>query len=63
MLDFYGIPNSDAYYFGDDYIDIEPIQKCGCGAAVSNSVREAADFVIDSCDEDGSARFIEKYLL
>ncbi len=66
MLEFFGIPQSDSYYFGDDYVDIEPIQKCGVGVAVLNAikeVRDAADFVTDSNDEDGPARFIEKNLL
>ncbi len=66
MLEFFGIPESDSYYFGDDYVDIEPIQKCGVGVAVSNAVkevREAADYITGSCDEDGPAHFIEKYLL
>ena len=63
MLDAYGIPASQAVYFGDDNDDIEPLKKCGCGVAVRNalqSVREAADYVVKSNDEDGVAAFLDQ---
>ncbi len=53
-------------YFGDDYDDIEPIKMCAIGVAVSNSVTEvqnAADYIIESNDEDGVAKFVEKEIL
>ena len=52
---------ADAVFFGDDNDDIEPIRECGCGVAVSNaldSVKAAADFITESNDEDGVARFL-----
>lgn len=52
-------------YFGDDHDDIEPIKLCGIGVAVSNAIEEvkaAADYVAQSNDEDGVARFIEEML-
>ena len=64
MLDAYGIDRSEAVYFGDDNDDLEPIRRCGCGVAVSNAlecVREAADYITGSNDEDGVAMFLAGY--
>ncbi|MDE6642144.1 MAG: HAD family hydrolase [Acetatifactor sp.] len=66
MLKAAGIDKSEAVYFGDDNDDIEPIRNCGVGVAVSNAIREVldiADFVTESNDMDGVARYIEKNLL
>lgn len=63
MLDFFGIAPGQAVYFGDDNDDIEPIRNCGCGVAVSNalnSVREIADHITGSNDEDGVAAFLSE---
>ncbi len=52
-------------YFGDDYDDIEPIKMCGIGVAVSNGiddVKSAADYITESNDNDGVAKFIEEML-
>ncbi len=65
MLEAYGIDPAEAVYFGDDNDDLEPIRRCGCGVAVANAldcVREAADHVTDSNDEDGVAAFLEALL-
>ena len=62
MLDAFGISPEQAIYFGDDNDDIECIRYCGLGAAVSNaieSVREIADIVIESNDDDGVAKFMK----
>ena len=61
MLDVYGITPDQAVYFGDDHDDIEPIRRCGCGVAVSNAlecVRNVADYITGSNDEDGVAGFL-----
>ena len=61
MLEAYRIDTDRAVYFGDDNDDIGPIRECGCGVAVSNAleyVREAADYVTRSNDEDGVAVFL-----
>ena len=52
-----------AVYFGDDNDDLEPIRRCGYGVAVRNAlehVKEAADEVAESNDEDGVARCLER---
>lgn len=59
------LPEETAY-FGDDHDDLEPIQKCGMGIAVSNAIDEvkaAADFIAESNDADGVAKFIRHRLL
>ena len=66
MLEALDIPHTEAVYFGDDKDDIEPIRRCGVGVAVSNAieaVRNAADHITGSNDEDGVAHYIETGLL
>ena len=61
LLDAAGIPPEEAVYFGDDQDDLEPIRLCGCGVAVRNAlpcVREIADHITLSNDEDGVAAFL-----
>lgn len=50
--------------FGDDTPDIGMLKLCGIGVAMGNavdSVKEAADVVISSNDEDGIAEYLERY--
>ena len=52
--------------FGDDINDVEMLQICGTGVAVSNAVTDVkavADCVTLSNDEDGVADWIEKNIL
>lgn len=65
-LDIINCKPEEAIYFGDDNDDIEPIKKCGIGVAVSNGIEDAknaADYITDSNDDDGVAKFIEQYIL
>ena len=65
MLLHFGLAADDAVYFGDDHDDLECLQNCGTGVAVANAippVLEAADVVAVSNDEDGVARYLERYL-
>lgn len=66
MLESLNILPQDTIYFGDDNDDIEPIRMCGLGVAVSNAIKEVrneADYITGSNDEDGVAHFIEINLL
>jgi len=66
MLENFGIAPEHAVYFGDDNDDIESLKNCGIGVAVANAieaVKEAADVVVESNDEDGEAKWIERELL
>ena len=52
--------------FGDDYADIGMLELCGTGVAMGNAideVKERADIVIGSNDEDGIAGFIANEIL
>lgn len=63
LAGYLNIGLSNTIAFGDDLNDIEMLDQCGYGIAVSNAVKEVlntADYVTDSNDEDGVARFIEK---
>lgn len=66
MLEMHRCPLGKTVYFGDDCDDIEPIKMCGAGVAVSNAVdcvKNVADHITRSNDEDGVARFIEENFL
>lgn len=55
---------SDIVAFGDDINDMEMLRMCGTGVAVANAVvdvRNAADCVTLSNDEDGVAEWILKH--
>ncbi len=66
MLDICNCSPNETVYFGDDQDDIEPIKMCGLGIAVSNGIDEAkavADYITESNDDDGVAKFIEHRIL
>lgn len=50
--------------FGDDLVDIGMLQLCGKGIAMGNAVdevKDVADTVIGTNDEDGIAKWLEEY--
>lgn len=65
-LDYYSIELSDTVSFGDDYGDIEMLKVCGIGVAVENAlpiVKEAADYITETNDDDGVAKWINVHVL
>ncbi len=65
-LEHYSIDISQSVSFGDDYGDIEMLKGCGIGVAVENAlpiVKEAADYITESNDNDGVAKWIDEYIL
>lgn len=63
---YFGLNNKNMMAFGDDYSDIKMLKFCGIGVAVDNAideVKQAADYVCKSNDEDGVAAFIEEHIL
>ena len=61
-----GIKPAEIAAFGDDYADIGMLKLCGMGIAMGNAidaVKETADLVIGSNDEDGIAEYLERYVL
>lgn len=66
VLDMDDCPYEETVYFGDDYDDIEPMQRCGMGVAVSSGIDEVkavADYITENNDADGVAQFIGQLLL
>ena len=60
------IPVNDITSFGDDLADIGMLKMTGTGIAMGNAldeVKEIADIVIGSNDNDGIAEYIEKNIL
>lgn len=56
-----GIKAEEIMAFGDDYADIGMLELCGKGIAMGNAineVKEKADCVIGSNDEDGIAEYL-----
>ena len=56
LLDHYGLSARQAVAFGDSDVDADMLQYCGFGVAMGNSpkqVKEAADYVTASNDEEG----------
>ncbi len=61
-----GIRPEEIIAFGDDYADIGMLELCGKGVAMGNAineVKEKADCVIGSNDEDGIAEYLAKATL
>ena len=55
---------SDTIAFGDGSNDITMIRDAGTGVAMANAIDEiknAADYITLSCDEDGVAEGIKKF--
>ncbi len=61
-----GLAKENTISFGDGLNDLSMIEMAGIGVAMENAVaevKELADWITASCDEDGVARGIEKYCL
>lgn len=61
-----GISVDSIIAFGDDLVDIGMLKLCGKGVAMGNAleeVKQAADVVIGSNDEDGIGEYLEKEFL
>ena len=61
-----GIPREEIMAFGDGDNDLKMLKEVGTGVAMENgiaSVKAAADYITASNDEEGVAKFIEKYVL
>lgn len=66
LSDICGLDIRSIVAFGDDFADIGMLELCGLGIAMGNAidaVKEKANVVIGSNDEDGIAVFIEENLL
>lgn len=57
---------SQVISFGDDYNDIGMIKHAGIGVAMGNAIpelKEVADYITETNDNDGVAYYIDKFLL
>jgi Cof subfamily protein (haloacid dehalogenase superfamily) len=66
ILDHLTIPPAATMSFGDSFNDLEMIQRAGIGVAMQNApaaVREGADYVTGSNDDDGVGHAIERFVL
>ena len=64
IADYAHIPMRDTIAFGDGSNDITMIRDAGVGVAMANAIDEiknAADYITLSCDEDGVAEGIKKF--
>ena len=64
LVEHLGVSLNDVIAFGDDTNDLEMLKLAGTGVAVLNAideVKDIADFVTDSNDNDGVAKFLEKH--
>ena len=56
LLEHYGLNPKQAVAFGDSDVDLDMLQYCGLGVAMGNAsrqVKEAADYVTASNDQEG----------
>jgi Cof subfamily protein (haloacid dehalogenase superfamily) len=66
LLKYYKIKAENTVAFGDDYMDIEMIEKCGIGIAMENGIEEIkarAKYICGKNNEDGIAKWIEKNVM
>lgn len=66
ITEVYGFGTEAIIAFGDDFADIGMLELCGLGVAMGNAIDEVknkADVVIGSNDEEGIAYFIEENIL
>lgn len=60
-----GISMDEVMAFGDNYNDIPMLEMAGLGIAMGNAedeVKNSADYVTDTCDFDGIAKALSKFL-
>lgn len=63
---YYGIPQSEVICVGDNENDLSMIEYAGLGVAMGNAeeeIKEKAQYITASNDEDGVAEVIEKFIL
>lgn len=66
LLDHVGLTRKQMICCGDGFNDLSMIRYAGLGVAMANaqeSVKESADFITGSNDEDGIVTVIEKFML
>lgn len=65
VLEYYNIPLSESMAFGDGGNDISMISHAAVGVAMGNAkdnVKEVADYITDTVDNDGIAKALKLFL-
>lgn len=65
LLERLDYDRSELIAVGDSFNDLEMIQYAGLGVAMANAreeIKACADYVTTSCDEDGVAHLLDKYV-
>ena len=65
VAEHWKIKATEIMAFGDDLNDIDLLEYCGTGVAMGNAldeVKAVADFVCDTNENDGAAKWIEEQL-
>ncbi|MBF7096495.1 Cof-type HAD-IIB family hydrolase [Alkalibacter mobilis] len=63
--EIYGIRREEIIAVGDSYNDISMIEFAGLGVAMDNApkiIKDKADYITKSCDDDGVAHVIDKII-
>lgn len=66
VADYYGISMDEVICIGDGENDLDMIEVAGLGVAMGNAVdkvKDIADYITDTNEEDGVAKVIEKFCL
>ena len=66
VLDYLGIPVEKSYAFGDGMNDIEMMETVGTSLVMENGqkkLKEKADYIVPSVDDDGVMHGIYAYIL
>ena len=66
LLQKLGISRKELIACGDGFNDLSMIQYAGLGVAMHNAqplVKEVADYIAPSNDDDGVAHVVERFLL
>ncbi len=61
-----GIPRDETAAVGDSYLDAEMLRWAGTGVCMENGVekvKQCADLIVPSCDDNGVAYYIDRYVL
>lgn len=66
LADHLGVDRTDTYAFGDSTNDLAMLRAAGTGVVMGNAadpIKENADAVTDTNENDGVAKFIEEHIL
>lgn len=66
LAEFYGLTNDEVICMGDGENDLSMIEYAGLGIAMGNApdfIKEKANYITDTNDNDGVAKAIEKFVL